>query len=77
LSPGAPAVHADGDARRRQHAREIEAGELAALIGIEDLRLAVLAQRLFEHLDAERRLHRDRDAMGEHAPAKTSITAAR
>jgi hypothetical protein len=48
----------------------VEAGELAALIGIEDLRLAVLAQRLFEHLDAERRLHRDRDAMGEHAPAE-------
>ena len=41
---GALAVHADGDAGGHQYAREIKAGELAALVRIEDLRLAVFRQ---------------------------------
>ena len=37
----APTVHGDADARVLEHAGEVEAGELAALIRIEYLRLAV------------------------------------
>ena len=42
----APAVHRDLDTGRPQAPGEGEAGELAALIGIEDLRLAMAGQRL-------------------------------
>jgi hypothetical protein len=35
------AVHADGDAILDQHADELGAGELANLIGVEDVRRAV------------------------------------
>ena len=45
-----------------QHAGEGDAGELAALVGVENLRLAVLGQGLLQRLDAEVRLHRDRHA---------------
>jgi hypothetical protein len=41
VPPGALAVHADGDPIFDQHASECRAGELAALIRVEDLRLAV------------------------------------
>jgi hypothetical protein len=37
----AAAVHADGDAPRQQQARELGAGELAPLIGVENLRPTV------------------------------------
>ena len=40
VPPSALAVHADGDLVFNQHASERRAGELAALIGVEDLRLA-------------------------------------
>jgi hypothetical protein len=39
VAPGALAVHADGDAARLQNVEELGAGELAALVGVEDLRL--------------------------------------
>ena len=42
----APTVHGDADARVLEHAGEVEAGELAALIRIEYLRLAVAGQRV-------------------------------
>src|SRR5450631_2601293 len=41
VPPGALAVHADGDPVFDQHASECRAGELAALIGVDDLRLAL------------------------------------
>src|SRR5271167_2799138 len=62
VPPGALAVHADGDAVFDQHAGECRAGELAALIRVEDLRLAVASESVLKRFDAERRLHRDRDA---------------
>ncbi len=37
----APAIHRDGDLGLLENAGEVEAGELAALIGVEDFRLAV------------------------------------
>ena len=53
----APAVHGDRDAGVLEHIGEVKAGELAALVGIEDLRLAVSGQRLLQGLDAEPRIH--------------------
>src|SRR5882762_9828206 len=47
------AVHTDGDPVILQRAGEILAGELAALVGIEDLGPAVSAERLLERLDTK------------------------
>ena len=44
VPPGALAVHADGDPVFDQNASECRAGELAALIRVEDIRLAVTSQ---------------------------------
>src|SRR5688572_2597243 len=56
VAPGTLAVHADGDPISGQRTGESLAGELAALIGVEDLWPAVAGQGLFQRLDAERRL---------------------
>lgn len=53
VAPRALAVHADRDLVGDQHAGEIGAGELASLIGIENLRPAVFGQSLLQGLDAE------------------------
>jgi hypothetical protein len=52
VSPGALAVHADRDLGVLQDLDELEAGELRALVGVEDLRPAVAAERLIQGLDA-------------------------
>src|SRR4051794_41279079 len=44
VPPGAPAVHADSDGVVDQLAGECGTGELAALIGVEDLRFAMAGQ---------------------------------
>src|SRR6478736_5370242 len=51
-------------------AGERRAGELAALIVVEDLRLAMAGERVLKRLDAECRLHRDRYAPRQHATAE-------
>ena len=53
----APAVHGDGDTGVLKYAGEFEAGELAAPIGIEDVRPTVTGQRLVQCLDAEPGVH--------------------
>src|SRR5207249_7496004 len=45
VAPAALAIHADADGMALQHADELAAGELAALIGIHDLRHAVFRDR--------------------------------
>jgi hypothetical protein len=45
------AVHADHDAMPLQGAGKVVAGELAALIGIEDLRPAIARERVLEGVD--------------------------
>lgn len=52
----AAAVHADGDVVVLEDLSEGDAGELGALVGVEDLRLAVALQSLSERLDAELRV---------------------
>jgi len=49
---GAFAVDADGDLCVERGPREREAGELAALIRVEDFRLAMLRQRFFHSFNA-------------------------
>ena len=53
VAPTSLAVHADGDAVLLEQLREFETGELAALVGVEDLRCAVTMDRLLHSLDAE------------------------
>src|SRR5271156_2688435 len=43
---------------------------LAALVGVEDVRLATLGQGLLQRLDAEVGFHRDRHPMRENPPAE-------
>ncbi len=52
-----PSVHADLDFGCAQHTGEGIAGELAALIGVEDLGLAETGQRIFQGLNAKARVH--------------------
>jgi hypothetical protein len=49
----APSIHGDRDLRRFKNAGESEAGELAALIGVEDFRFAVVGQGFVQSFDAE------------------------
>ena len=60
VPPGPFAVHADRNVVAGEHAGEGLARELRALIGVEDIRLAVTRQRILQRRDAECRLHRDR-----------------
>ena len=54
----------------QQHAREVFAGELASLIGVEYLRPAVFGQCLLQRLDAEVSLHCDREPPGKNPAAE-------
>src|SRR5260370_301462 len=56
VTPGALAVHADRDVGVEKHAGEGSTGELAALIGVEDLGLAMVGESFFQGLGAEPRL---------------------
>ena len=60
VDPAALAIHADPDARWLEPIREGHACEWAALngalIGVEDLRLAVLVQSIFSSLQVERHI---------------------
>src|SRR3989338_2899997 len=64
----ATAVHADLNPAIEKNARKLLACELTALIGIENLRLAIL-QSIFETLHAEIRRQRVRQSPGNDVPA--------
>lgn len=70
VTPGALFIHADFDLMGFQHAGEGFAGELAALITVENFRLAVFDQGFLQRLDAKISIHRDRYPMAENAPAR-------
>ena len=53
VAPAALAIHADPDAVRLKLPGEFGAGELAALVGVEDFRRAVTGDRFLHGLDAE------------------------
>ena len=69
VAPASLAVHRDADAVPVEQPGELAARELAALIGVEDLRLAVPGDRFFDGLRAERRVHRDRQPPRQHLAA--------
>ena len=71
VHPTAPAVHRDANAGCRQHAGEGCAGELATLVGVEDLRGAEADERLLERVAAERDVH------GVRQPPRQSIARPR
>ena len=56
VDPAALAVHADADAIVLEDAGEFCTGELTPLVGVEDLRFAILGDHLFECLNAEVRI---------------------
>src|SRR5712671_2530925 len=56
------------DLRGGERAGEGGAGELAALVGVEDLRLAEARQRRLECRDAERYIHRVRETPSQNHP---------
>ena len=53
IPPAPGAVHTDLDAMVFQESRELLAGELAALVRVEDVRIPVADQRLVDGIDAE------------------------
>src|SRR6195256_3071796 len=60
VAPSPFAIHADGDAVVGEDAGEGRTGELRALVGVKDSRPAVTRESILQRLDAEGRLHRDR-----------------
>src|ERR1022692_119413 len=70
VAPAALAVHADLDALFFEPPGEVFAVELTALIGVEHLGPAVLAQSLVQCFDAERSVHGNRQPPSQHATAK-------
>ncbi len=65
----AATVHGDRHPGVLEPVRELEAGELAALVGVEDLRSAVGVERRIQSLDAEPRIHGVREPPGQDAAA--------
>ena len=69
VSRATAAIHADLHASILQHLGERHAGELTALIGVEDLGLAMPGQRLLQRLDAKSDVHRVGQTPRQHAAA--------
>ena len=57
LSIQRPRPSIDLDSSFEQRTGEVHAGELAALVGVENFRLAVFRQGLLPRLDAKRGVH--------------------
>jgi len=70
ISPAAFSVHADLNAVVGQEPRELLAGELAPLVGVEDLGAAILHDRLPHRVEAEVRRQRIGEPPGEHSATR-------
>jgi hypothetical protein len=68
VSPGSFAV--DGDVVVGEDGGKGRAGELRALVGVEDVRLAMTREGILQCLDAEGSLHRDRQPPGQNATGR-------
>src|SRR6202163_2665270 len=60
VSPSSFAIHADGDAVVGEDTGKRCSGDRRALVGVEDARPAMTSESILQRLDAEGRLHRDR-----------------
>jgi len=70
VHPSALAIHADVDLGIEQHGGEGLAGELAALIGIEDLRLAIAVQGFAKSVDTAIGVQAGRELPTQHVAAE-------
>jgi len=70
VPPSRFAIHADGDLVFYKEAGNAHSRKLTAVIGVEDLRLAVPVNRLLNRLDAKIRLKRDRQTPGQNLTAE-------
>src|SRR5271166_4283074 len=76
VAPGPAPIHADPDRVLRQQSGERRTGELAPLVGVEDLRSTITGQRLVDRVEAEidpwsaSRPKRDRHPPGQHPSAE-------
>src|SRR5512132_2611270 len=70
VDPAAAAVHRNPDPGRHQCAGEGGTGELAALVGVEDLGPAPAGERLFQCVDTKRSVHRVGEPPGEYRARK-------
>ncbi len=66
VAPAPGPIHTDLDSVRLQESRKLLAGELAALIRIEDLGRAIPADRLLHRVHAEVRRQRIGEPPGQH-----------
>src|SRR4051794_33520913 len=66
IHPSPPSVHRNARTCRPQNASKLWRGELAALVGVEDLGFAKPRQSLLQRLNAEVSVHRVRDPPGQH-----------
>ena len=70
VAPGAAPVHADADLMLLKDCDEARRGKLRALVGVEDLRRTVPADRFLERLDAEIRRHAIGDSSAQDPAAE-------
>ena len=70
VHPTAPAVHRDAHRRRLQQPGELRRGELAALIGVEDLRPTEACQRFLCSFNAKLHVQCVRQPPGQHLPGR-------
>ena len=70
VPPGPFAVHADGDAVVGEDAGKDRTGELRALVGVEDFRLAMTRESFLQCLDAEGCFHRNREPPGQNTTCR-------
>src|SRR5437763_14205881 len=73
VHPAPAPIHRDLDASLSEHASEGLAGELTALVGVEDLRLAEALKRLLEGRDAERHIHGIGQPKSQHRPRRPVV----
>ena len=66
VQPAALAIHGDLNAGRLQFVRPVPAGELAALVRVEDLRLSIALQGGVQRFQAETRILGDRQLPRQH-----------
>ena len=69
-TPSSTAIHADLVPIVQEPTGERIAGELAALVGIEDLGAAMLGQRILHGFKERFHLHRDRQPPKQYPPAE-------
>src|ERR1019366_10652768 len=70
VAPAAFAVHADADSVFLEPPGEGLAGELRALVGVEDLRFFIPGKGFFQRLDAEGSVQGDRQLPGQNPAAE-------